>query len=357
MSADAGKPRVHIAGCGVSASLSALLAVRQGCCVSFDPGEATHERIVVVPRSTVELVEELTGLSIEDSIVSRWVSSRRIAWEQRVFQEVPAESLILDAGALARAIAQQVLDESPQADARQVEGATDWTLVAERTYSLDARETAGKRRAIIGWVEDLPNYDGASTVVASVPQGWFFASPHPVSGIALVVVSPSVCDGTNFSEVLQDALEFLWPGCRTDLRCSTGPGVLAAPSFAPSCASHGWMAIGEAAVFFDPLRGDGVGNAIRGALLAHAVRVAIEGGQESEDFLVHYRERLAGVFISHLQSSVLHYSRAWNAQIWHQEIEDMRECALRLAAHPVPRFRLVGHRLVATSRELLPPTM
>jgi hypothetical protein len=352
MSADASKPRVHIAGCGVSASLSALLAVRQGCCVSFDPGEAAHERIVVVPRSTVELVEELTGLSIEDSIVSRWVNNRRIAWEQRAFQEVPAQSLILDAGALARAIAQLVLDEPPPANAIKVEDAADWTLIAERSYSFADRETAGKRRAVIGWVEELPNFDGASTVVASVPQGWLFASPHPVSGIALVVVSPSVCDGTNSSEVLQDALEFLWPGCRTDLWCSTGPSVLAAPSFAPSCASHGWMAIGEAAVFFDPLRGDGVGNAIRGALLAHAVQVAIKGGQEPEDCLSHYRERLAGVFNSHLQSSALHYSRAWNAPIWHQEIEGMRECALRLAAHSTPRFRLVGHRLVAMRSEL-----
>ena len=45
-------------------------------------------------------------------------------------------------------------------------------------------------------------------------------------------------------------------------------------------ASVGWLAVGEGALAFDPISGDGVGHALRGVVLAATTLHEIASGKE-----------------------------------------------------------------------------
>lgn len=340
-------PRIEVVGHGIAAATSALLASQRGYEVSFESASNPSERIVSVPRGTVDLVQDLTGLSIARTVPSRWITARRVAWESRKFTSIPLEALVFDADALARAMADRfVSQEAKPVVATESRAPTVWTVVAEGRTSGIARVTAGMRQAVGGWIPGLPGLDEATTLVACVPHAWIFATPHPVSGITLVAVHPATCNGTTPREILEDAVEFLWPGFGARLERHTGRSVLAAPSFAPDCASHGRIAAGEAAISFDPLRGDGVGNAVRGALLAQSVIAAIAGGTDERQCLAYYRSRLARAFAEHVQTCSAHYLRAWNAHVWCSEIALIAGGAAKTAAELTLGFRLEGRELV-----------
>jgi hypothetical protein len=341
------QPRIHVFGQGLAASVFALLAARHGCSVAFERGQHPVERIVSVPASTADMLEQLTGVSIERTVPTRHAAARRIAWESRQFEYVAAESLVFDTAALGRVLAEEFDRVNQSTATDHADAPADWTIVADRRAATAPRLTAGRRRASTGWVESLPCFDAVTTLAASVPEGWLFAAPHPASGVCLTVVSPRHTQADAGARLLREAVDFLWPGAGSDVQW--GNTVSAAPSLTPACAADGEMAIGEAAVFFDPLRGDGVGHAVRGALLAQAVIAAAATGQEAAHCLAYYRARITHAFVQHLESASLHYRNAWNASTWRHEIDCMLDCTRLLATSPPSGFRLEGHALVAVA--------
>lgn len=337
-------PRLDIVGSGIAAATCALLGAQQGFAVCFDSVGVPPERIVSVPRATVDLIEELTGVSIARTLPSRTVTTRRVAWESRDVSSMPIDALVFDAGALAREIGDHFLLHA--GEAQHDHEPVHWTIVAQGRQPGAGRITAGERQAISGWIASLPGFDEAETVVACTPQAWVFAAPHPVAGIALTAVYPPWPGAIAVDHVLEEAIDFLWPGFGPRVERPTARGVLAAPSLEPGCAVPGRLAAGEAAIGFDPLRGDGVGNAVRGALLAQSVIAAIAGGADEASCLAHYSARLAHAFAEHVQTCSAHYSRAWNAAIWSGEVALMSACAARLTpSHPLG-LRLEGRALV-----------
>ncbi len=76
-----------------------------------------------------------------------------------------------------------------------------------------------------------------------------------------------------------------------------------------------WLAVGGAAMSFDPICGDGVGNAVREAILATAV---IRAGA-AEDLLAHYRARLVAGFLKHLELCRPFYA-ACSGEWWRSEL-------------------------------------
>src|SRR6267154_1520758 len=128
-----------------------------------------------------------------------------------------------------------------------------------------------------------------------------------------------------------------------------------APALAQPPHAEARLTIGDAALALDPLRGDGAGFALRGALLAQAVLAAVERGEDRERCLGHYAGRLRTVFASHLHGCVAHYGAARHAAIWRHEVAAMAALARRLAADPAPvGFRMQGHDLVAMPAGMQP---
>jgi len=340
-------PRIEIVGCGIAAATFALLASQRGYAVRFESGSNPSERIVSVPRDTVDLIQGLTGLSIAQTVPSRWVTARSVAWESREFSIMPFEAMVFDADALARAIAERFVSQEFEAITATENGPpSDWTVMAEGRNAGIARVTAGVRQAVGGWVAGLPGLDEETVVVACVPHAWIFAAPHPVSGITLGAFHLPARSEVAPCDILGDAVDFLWPGFGASVKRNSGRSVPTAPSFAPNCASHGRITAGEAAVSFDPLRGDGVGHAVRGALLAQSIIAAIASGADQGPCLAYYRSRLACAFVEHVQTCLAHYRRAWNAPVWNDEIVLMSECIAKTAVERPLGFRLEGRELV-----------
>jgi hypothetical protein len=118
----------------------------------------------------------------------------------------------------------------------------------------------------------------------------------------------------------------------------------------PLCGDD-WLACGSAAMTFDPICGDGVGNAIREAILATAViRASAQG--EVESLHAHYRTRLTAGFLKHLELCRPFYA-ACSGDWWVGELKLLDEgiawCREQLRNAPPFRYRLEGFDLKMVS--------
>ncbi len=100
---------------------------------------------------------------------------------------------------------------------------------------------------------------------------------------------------------------------------------------------------------FDPLCGEGAGNAAREAILAVAIiRAARENGG-SAGMISHYSSRLLAGFLRHLQTCRQFYASAMTGDWWREELklldEGIRWIQERLSRLPPPAYRLVGFDL------------
>jgi hypothetical protein len=100
---------------------------------------------------------------------------------------------------------------------------------------------------------------------------------------------------------------------------------------------------------FDPLCGEGVGNAAREAILACAVVRAIAGGGSEQDLLAEYSLRLRLGFLRHLENCREFYQRDGAGAFWASELNSITSGIAwtkeKLRGAVRPRFRLVGFEL------------
>lgn len=337
--------RIDIAGGGVAAAVCALLATRAGHHVHAEPVIDLPERIVAVPRATVDLVEELTGIPIFTMLPSCWLGKRCVAWEERHFSDIPYETLVFDAQALTRSIYSRIETAAPARTGPRNDPGRSWKLEAGGRGAGARRIVAGARQAAAGWVAHIPALDESAMLVACVPQGWLVACPHPAGGISVAAVHPAPA-GLTPHDALMQAVDHLWPGFGAGVETRGNRWIPATPSFALDCVSPTHIAVGEAAITFDPILGDGVGHAVRTALLARSVMAAIAGGASTQDCLAHYRSRLAHAFALHVRNSAAHYGAAWNFAVWREEIALMRASAAAVPFLDPLELRLEGAELV-----------
>ena len=122
------------------------------------------------------------------------------------------------------------------------------------------------------------------------------------------------------------------------------------PTLADPLYGGNRLKIGDAAMALDPLRGDGIGFALRGALLAQAVLARIDGYPGRSESLGHYRARLRQTFEAHLEGCRDHYRTARCAEIWKSDVAAMN-AVLEQRGRSAVQFglRLHGWNLVVGS--------
>jgi hypothetical protein len=340
--------KIRVEGSGVAATIAAVLLAQRGYAVSFDRQRKLSRRIIAIPKDSVDLISDLVGVSIDRIVNARWVAERRVAWNSAEFTRVPFAALVCEVGELAAALAEHCPHRMIPYECPGLAPADrDWLVIAGGRPSA-FRLQGGRRVAVSGWVEDLEGFQRDTTLVACVPNGWLFAAADPANGIALVLISPFRAVGAMQHEALYAAVDYLWPGCVSGVLAVGENAVPAAPSLDPACAARGRISVGNAALALDPLRGDGVGFAARGALLAQSVVAAISEGRDCGACVGHYAGRLAYVFKAHVRNCAFHYASAWNAGIWRAEMEQMSRCLGGQAPDPASDFRLRGRDLIAT---------
>ena len=123
------------------------------------------------------------------------------------------------------------------------------------------------------------------------------------------------------------------------------------PRIAAPLCGPGWLACGTAALAFDPLCGDGVGNAIREAILAAAVIRAIADGENVDSVLAHYRGKLLAGFTRHLKLCRQFYLAGNSGPWWDAELDlivkGIEWCGRRMENGTGMRYRLSGFELQA----------
>jgi flavin-dependent dehydrogenase len=195
----------------------------------------------------------------------------------------------------------------------------------------------------------------ATTAVTATSAGWIFTAPHPAGGLAVLLVSPSAAAGAASADAMAERLAEAGYAVSARDVTDIGQPESIAPALAQPPHEEDRLRIGDAALALDPLRGDGTGFALRGALLAQAVLAAAERGEDRECCLGHYARRLRAVFASHLHGCVSHYGVARHAEIWRQEVAAMEALARRVAVDAAPfGFRVQGHDLVAMPADTHP---
>lgn len=84
--------------------------------------------------------------------------------------------------------------------------------------------------------------------------------------------------------------------------------------------SAGWLAVGEGALAFDPISGDGVGHVLRGVVLAATTLQEITSGKDMAECLDQYANTLRRAMAQHLRTCLGLYRDAPLAAPWQDEI-------------------------------------
>jgi len=215
-------------------------------------------------------------------------------------------------------------------------------LTARRLPASSVERQFGSRMATASAVKLKAGHDAHACWIESLDNGWLFLLPIGEQGAWLLSVGGLLDELLARSRLVADQIA----------EVDASPGKFPAhPRIADPLCEEGWLACGTAALGFDPLCGDGAGNAVREAILASAAVRAIADGADVSAVLAHYRTRLLGGFIRHLEICQEFYSRGRCGDWWDHEIAALQLgiewSRQQLADAPASRYRLNGFTLEA----------
>lgn len=217
-----------------------------------------------------------------------------------------------------------------------------WKIFASRPLPESSEDHHfGSRMAAASAVKLKPGCDPHACWIESLDNGWLFLLPGADETWLLSVGGPAESLLAR-SRLIADQI--------ADASASRGT-FPSHPRIADPLCEPGWLACGTAAIGFDPLCGDGTGNAIREAILASAVVRAAIDGANADALAAHYRTRLVAGFKRHLKACRQFYQAGHSGAWWDQELNSLDRglewCARRLDTAPAFRYRLSGFALEA----------
>jgi hypothetical protein len=330
---------VHIEGDGVAAACCAQLFSESG--QTFTSSRVVRPKLgaVLLSRQTLAL---LAGIfpSADLLSVGHPIQQRVVAWGPAAEPiTVPHSALVIsETDLLGRLWAQvPLLDQSP---------AGMWKFLSSGASGLQQR-AFGTRVASVARAVLHRDVDQSACWIESVDSGWLFLLPRGENEVATLIAvgeKPGALLGQ--SRIIAGLMGTL-----------EGPVAEfpAYPRIADPLCGDGWLACGAAAVGFDPLCGEGTGNAARQAYLATAIIAAIRKGEPVEDLLAHYASRQMHGFLRHLEICLGFYRSGGSGAFWQSEAALLQQGiewagrVLREQAKP-PTHRLVGRLLEPISR-------
>ncbi len=318
---------VSIHGQGVAAACCAFLLDDSGFPVSLTRREHARVPAIVVSRATQALACDIfqrpslfNGLPRIDRRVVAWGANREPV-------TLPHEAVVISEEAL--------LTRLPAGYSEQ-DGNAEWKIFASRPLPEPfAAVHFGARKATAVQAE-LKTPGSTACWAESLESGWLFLIPGwliAVGAAPATLLAQSGLVAGQIRAVSDQAVEFP-----------------AYPRIADPLCAPGRLACGAAAMAFDPICGDGTGNAVREAILATALIRAAARCEDVESLLAHYRGRLIAGFRRHLELTLEFYRAGNSGPWWEEEIRAMERgvqwCAQQLAALPPFRYRLDGFDLM-----------
>jgi hypothetical protein len=327
---------VHIEGDGVAAACCAQLWTESG--QAFTSSRVVRPKLgaVLLSRQTVALLAEIFP-SVDLVSVGHPIQKRVVAWGPAAEPiTLPHSALVIsETDLLGRLWAQVRVPVQPPAG--------EWKFLSSGASGLQQR-AFGTRVASVVRAVFHREVDQSACWIESLDSGWLFLLPRGVNESAtLIAVGETPGELLGHSRVIAGLIRSL-----------EGPlaEFAAYPRIADPVCGQGWLACGAAAIGFDPLCGEGTGNAARQAYLATAIIAAIRKGEPVDDLLAHYASRQMHGFLRHLQICLGFYQGGGSGAFWRSEAALLQQGiewagrVLHKHAKP-PIYRLVGRQLEA----------
>jgi hypothetical protein len=336
-----GTANIAIHGSGIAASSCLHLLARAGQTPSWDGIGRSQLPAVMLSGGSQSLLCDI----FEDPALFAGlpeVRRRIVAWGREKPVVLPHAAVVVSEQALLDRIQKGNPAPEPQSSTAH------WTIYASKPLPESSSELHfGSRTAAAAPVTltaDAPN-DACWT--ESLERGWLFMLPGPDTHWLLAVGS-SAADLLSESRVVAKHVAEVHAGAAN---------FASHPRIADPLCSLGWFACGTAALGFDPLCGDGVGNAAREAILASAAIRAVLAGAEAQVILEHYRTRLIAGFERHLKLCHQFYVTGRSGAWWDEQIaacdHGIAWCRSKLESAREFSYQLRGFSLEPIARSTL----
>ena len=317
---------VRIRGRGIAALTAACMLAGRGHQLIITGPPTNNCLQLALNADTVALIDDLHGLQLAAHPEARWIERRIVRGWHDGPVSVDAPVLSLPASLVAECLEHSL--RSSYAD--RLEWRRDESDCEPDRFTIDAAGpghplhtvqstglTFGNRVATSAAFRVKGPNDVA--ILERTPLGWLFLLPSRGDHATLFVV---VAQPSHDPEQTVDSAIVSSPiSAIVGARQAAQPWRLIAPTLQHPLATRRFIRIGEAAFTFDPLCGDGVGYAVRSALLAATVVDDLAYGEPRG--LEYYHARLTRTFRAHLQACTTCYE-GWQPVGWSGELARAR---------------------------------
>ena len=254
------------------------------------------------------------------------VRKRVVLWGKGPAVTLPHSGVVVEECVLLEKLWHRVEKSSPDNAC-----AADFTIQSVDSATNSKRQRFGSRRATATTVA-IEQTAAQTCWIEALDNGWLFLLPSGELTSSLIAVGESAAALLDRSQLVGPQVESL-----------VGPGATfdAYPQILDPLCGPDWLACGNAAMRFDPICGEGAGNAVREAILASAV---IPAGA-----IDHYAARLLAGFARHLNVCRKFYRAACTGPWWEAELADLERGRAwvyeRLSSAATPQYRLVDFDL------------
>ncbi|RVJ72535.1 hypothetical protein [Sinorhizobium medicae] len=267
-------------------------------------------RVVTIDPSVADLLLLEFGDHVIRKIAPLSVEERAVRWRPGMIEVVAVRTLVADLADVVAAIESSMGSDVETLDANVVRDGYEATIDATGR-SAEPLLSSGVRTAFCwGLPSDIkaPRVDlGASRF-----GGWAFVAPAPDGSLSV----QQVCPGSDSPElrlragkIASHVLSSIGYSAAAEAVESAFPIVVdATPSFDHPVGQDNTLRVGDRAAAGDPLAGDGVGRAVRSAVLAAAVLLGPRGSRKAA--LSHYAARVAAAHAVHLWAAANLYEQA-----------------------------------------------
>jgi len=324
---------VLISGEGLAACCCAKLLQRAGVPIQVERLRRPTVPAILTSPATASLLRDI----FEDATIFdgfhpiRW---RKVAWND--------STEVVSLPHTATVVSEQMLLDwlwafAPQESAEPA----DWKILTTRgSCVLPDEFKCGSRIASVTTARLRSGVPDDACWVEAVRDGWLFLLAAGDGNAFMISVGLPPPDMLEQSRLVAAQID------SPDATLAEFPSY---PRILTELTGPDWLACGSAAMSFDPVCGEGAGNAAREAILASAVVAAILKGEDPQAVLAHYRSRLLGGFLRHLEISLDFYAQARQGPWWDGEIAHLQRgiewTRAKMRELPPPRYRLVDFRL------------
>jgi flavin-dependent dehydrogenase/DNA-binding beta-propeller fold protein YncE len=318
---------VAVLGSGPAGSSVALALARRGCRVvmwerATGPRLTCGETLVAAARLELETLgiwERFVAAGHLPSLGNRsaWGSSRvrettslfnpyGCSWhlDRAAFDELLCSSAVAAGAELVRGIRLAGVRRSDAGQWRLTAHDGDRTVEVDAAFLVDAtgrnsslarmlgiqRKSLDHLIGMVGYSQrpsEVPS--DAVTLVESVEEGWWYSACLPHDRMVAIYLTDADLSSVRVARSAEDWLELLRQTRQTRARTEgLGSGLSAEPMLVSANSSRletiggeGWLALGDAAMAYDPLSSNGIGSALRSARSAAEVIAAALDGQTS----------------------------------------------------------------------------